>query len=93
LRHQQRKKKAIEKGARHRLVDAATALFAEKGYACAYVKEIVARAGVTKPVLYYYFRSKGAFFCAIVDSAVLLEKTILAQVLESEGAVLDRLTF
>lgn len=93
MRHQQRKKQTIEKDAKNRLVEAATALFAEKGYACAYVKDIAARAGVTKPVLYYYFKNKGALFCAILDSAVLLEKTILNQVLESEGSVFDRLMY
>ncbi len=50
----QRKKKTDEKGARARLLEAATALFAEKGYASTYVREIVTRAGVTKPVLYLY---------------------------------------
>ena len=47
----QREKKTDEKGARARLLEAATALFAEKGYASTYVREIVTRADVTKPVL------------------------------------------
>ncbi len=91
MRHHQRKKSPDKKGARDRLLEAATALFAEKGYASTYVSEIVTRAGVTKPVLYYYFKNKGALFCAILDSAVRLEKGILAQALESEGTALDRL--
>ena len=53
MKHQ-RKKKTDEKGARDRLLEAATALFAEKGYAGTYVREIVTHAGVTEPVLYYY---------------------------------------
>ena len=61
----QRKKKTDEKGARARLLEAATALFAEKGYASTYVREIVTRAGVTKPVLYYYFKNKGGLFYSI----------------------------
>jgi AcrR family transcriptional regulator len=91
LRHHQKKKSPDKKGARDRLLEAATALFAEKGYASTYVREIVTCAGVTKPVLYYYFKNKGALFCAILDSAILLEKTILSQVLESKGSVLERL--
>ena len=51
MRHQEEKKKTGEKGARDRLLEAATAQFAEKGYAGIYVMEIVTRAGVTKPVL------------------------------------------
>jgi AcrR family transcriptional regulator len=52
----------VEKGAGHRLLGAATALFAEKGYSGTYVNDIVTNAGVTKPVLYYYFKSKSVFF-------------------------------
>lgn len=84
MKHQ-RKKKIAEKGARARLLEAATALFAEKGYASTYVREIVTRAGVTKPVLYYYFKNKGGLFCSILDSAVELQKGILGQILETQG--------
>ena len=89
----QREKKTDEKGARARLLEAATALFAEKGYASTYVREIVTRAGVTKPVLYYYFKNKGGLFCSILDSAVELQKAILGEVLETNGRVLDRLIY
>jgi len=34
-----------------RLLEAATALFAERGYSSTYVREIVTGAGMTKPVL------------------------------------------
>ena len=51
--------------ARARLLEAATALFAEKGYASTTVREIVAGAGVSKPVLYYYFKNKEGIFLAI----------------------------
>jgi AcrR family transcriptional regulator len=37
---------------------AAVELFSEKGYAAASTREICQRAGITKPVLYYYFGSK-----------------------------------
>ena len=55
-----RERKGVEAGveARERLLSGATELFASKGYAATTVREIVERAGVTKPVLYYYFRSK-----------------------------------
>ncbi|MEA2040283.1 MAG: TetR/AcrR family transcriptional regulator, partial [Thermodesulfobacteriota bacterium] len=43
---------------RARLLVAGTTIFAEKGYASTTVREIVARAGVSKPVLYYYFKNK-----------------------------------
>lgn len=37
---------------------AAIELFAEKGFAAASTREICARAQITKPVLYYYFKDK-----------------------------------
>ncbi|MFA5162675.1 MAG: TetR/AcrR family transcriptional regulator [Elusimicrobiales bacterium] len=43
---------------RRRIMDAALDLIAEKGMDCVSVREIVARVRVTKPVLYYYFKSK-----------------------------------
>ena len=43
--------------ARH-IASTAARLFAERGYDATSVREIVEAAGVTKPTLYYYFRSK-----------------------------------
>lgn len=77
--------------ARARLLEAATALFAEKGYASTTVREIVARAGVSKPVLYYYFKNKEGIFLAIMDWAAEQQEAILAEVLETPGTALDRL--
>jgi TetR/AcrR family transcriptional regulator len=59
-----RERKEAEAGgdARERLLSGATELFATKGYAAATVREIVERAGVTKPVLYYYFGSKEGIY-------------------------------
>ena len=50
---------------RIRLLWAAAEVFARKGYAAASVNEIVEAAGVTKPVLYYYFQNKEGIFHAI----------------------------
>lgn len=54
---------------RERLLSSATRLFNRKGYAAASVREIVADAGVTKPVLYYYFESKEGIFLSLVREA------------------------
>ena len=56
-----------EEGARERIVAAAIALFSAKGYERTPVREIVQAAGVTQPVLYYYFRNKEALFRWIVE--------------------------
>ena len=76
-----------ESGIRERIAEVATRLFCEKGFGQTTVSEIVARAGVTKPVLYYYFGSKAGLFNAlfadhfqgiqaIVDRAAALEGPI-----------------
>jgi AcrR family transcriptional regulator len=76
---------------RERLLETAIGMFAEKGYAGTSVREIVERAGVSKPVLYYYFQSKEGLFLAILEMAENLQKELLARVLESAGDVLERL--
>ncbi len=44
-------------------------MFVRKGYAAASVREIVAEAGVTKPVLYYYYGNKEGIYAAVVNTA------------------------
>ena len=44
---------------RQEILDAAAALFAEKGYQRAAVKEIAERAGIAPGTIYLYFESKG----------------------------------
>jgi TetR/AcrR family transcriptional regulator len=58
-----------EPSVRHRLLSKATELFARKGYAATTVREIVTAAGVTKPVLYYYFRNKEGLFLELMQEA------------------------
>ncbi len=73
-----------------RLLEAATALFAERGFSGTPVQAIVERAGVTKPVLYYYFESKAGIFRAILDHAAHMQTELLARIAEAPGTVLDR---
>ena len=51
---------------RNRLLSAATELFSSKGYSATTTREIVAAAGVTKPVLYYYFRNKEGIYLELI---------------------------
>ncbi len=48
------------------LLDAALALFVEKGFAATRVEEVAARAGVSKGTLFLYFPSKDELFKAVV---------------------------
>jgi len=80
----------LEVNARQRLLETATELFAEKGYAVTSVREIVEKAGVSKPVLYYYFKSKDGLFYAVLQWAVDVQQKILNEIFESKGTILDR---
>lgn len=62
--------------ARH-IASTAARLFAERGYDATSVREIVAAAGVTKPTLYYHFRSKeGLAQALLTDPLAALTETI-----------------
>ncbi|MEJ7931929.1 TetR/AcrR family transcriptional regulator [Ramlibacter sp. AN1015] len=52
------------------LLDAALALFVEKGFAATRVEEIAARAGVSKGTLFLYFPNKEALFKAVVHENI-----------------------
>jgi TetR/AcrR family transcriptional regulator len=56
-------------GARERLLTAALDLFNQKGYAATSVRELVAAAGVTKPVLYYYFANKEGIYLELMQNS------------------------
>lgn len=48
------------------LLDAALALFVERGYAATRLDDVAARAGVSKGTLYLYFENKEELFKAVV---------------------------
>jgi len=83
----------LASGTRERLLETASHLFAEKGYASTSVREIVARAGVSKPVLYYYFQSKEGLYYAILKWGAEVQKKIIDDVFQESGTVQDRIIF
>jgi AcrR family transcriptional regulator len=84
---------SMEPNARKRLLEAAADLFAEKGYVGTFVREIVEKAGVSKPILYYYFESKEGLFYAILKWAADAQHAILNEIFETDGTVFDRLIY
>jgi len=60
--------KSMNGASRERLLAAATELFSRKGYSGTTTREIVAVAGVTKPVLYYYFRNKEGLYLDLMHN-------------------------
>jgi len=53
------------------ITEAAFEVFAEKGYARARVDEVARRAGVSKGLMYLYFKTKEELFKAVVRSVVI----------------------
>ncbi len=67
------------------ITDAAFEVFAEKGYTGARVEEVAQRAGVSKGLLYLYFKTKEDLFKAVVKSVVIRRvDSLLAAVEETE---------
>src|SRR5678816_2676989 len=65
------------------ILDAALAVFAEKGFAGARMEDIAARAGVTKGTIYLYFESKEAVFKSLVRDSI---GTTIDDVLRAAGS-------
>lgn len=56
-------------GRKAQILDAALAVFAEKGFEGGTMREIAARVGVSEPALYRHYESKDALLCALVETA------------------------
>lgn len=65
-RYQRRKKDRPQE-----ITEAALQAFAEKGYAATRVEEVAKRAGVSKGLMYLYFKTKEELFKAVVKSVVV----------------------
>jgi AcrR family transcriptional regulator len=67
------------------ITEAAFEVFAEKGYSGARVEEVARRAGVSKGLLYLYFKTKEELFKAVVKSVVVRRvDALLAAVEQTE---------
>jgi len=80
-----------EAGARDRLLAAALAVFNEKGYAAASVREIVESAGVTKPVLYYYFGNKEGLYLELMKNSYRSFESLVADFASVEGSAWEKI--
>jgi len=82
----------LSKGAvRHLLLEGAAELFTQKGYAATTVREIVAAAKVTKPVLYYYFHNKEGIYLELMREAFDKMDGLLQAALEDRGSATQKL--
>ncbi len=83
--------KSADTAARQRLLSCATGLFTRKGYTAATVREIVAAAGVTKPVLYYYFHNKEGIYLELIRDAFAKFDALLDASRGERGSATERL--
>ena len=74
-----------------RLLSVAREIFARKGYSGTSVREIVAAAGVTKPVLYYYFRNKEGIYLESFREPFGKLAALLDEVSNGRGSATKRL--
>ena len=61
------RRKQKGRASRERILEAAVALFSERGYAATGVHEIARRAGIEKAALYWHFGSKEGLLAAVMD--------------------------
>ncbi|NVN91380.1 MAG: TetR/AcrR family transcriptional regulator [Desulfuromonadales bacterium] len=77
--------------ARERLRAAALDQFTQRGYAATTIRELCQAAGVTKPVLYYYFKSKEGLYLDLMDGAYALFESTLAELTIYSGTPFQRI--
>lgn len=65
------------------IAEAAFEAFAEKGYAATRVEEVAKRAGVSKGLMYLYFKTKEELFKAVIKGVVIRRVNTLIDVVES----------
>jgi len=76
---------------RQKILDAATDVFSEVGYAAAGLGEVIERAGMTKGALYHHFDSKEALATAIIEQGTNLTHAAFRQVCESSSPALENM--
>ena len=76
------------------ILDAALAVFAQKGFAATKLDDIAAKAGITKGTIYLYFDSKQALFEALARQSVGVQiDQVTAQLAAFPGSSADLLRF
>src|SRR4029453_16053582 len=87
-------RKTAEEAARARAatVDAALALFAERGFAAAQLEEIAARASVTRGALYHHFTDKAGLHRVVLQERRDAVRAPVLAALEGERSPRFRLS-
>lgn len=80
-----------EPGTKDRILKSALDLFSTKGYDGTSVREICEAAGIAKPSLYHFYRSKEGVYQALVDETLASYRSELLEELGRPGTVAERL--
>jgi len=80
---------ARSEATRHKILDAATNLFSEVGYAAAGLGEVIERVGMTKGALYHHFDSKEALATAIIELGSNQTSDAFRRVCDSSSPALE----
>jgi AcrR family transcriptional regulator len=76
------------------ILDAALAVFAQKGFAATRLDDVAAKAGITKGTIYLYFDSKQALFEALARQSVGAQiEQVKAQLAQFPGTAAQLLRF
>lgn len=76
---------------KEQLIDAAVALFSERGYAATRIRDICERAGVAKGLFYWYFPTKLDLFAELVRSMRRQLRRAQAAAMDPDADALTRL--
>ena len=73
------------------ILEAATKVFIQRGFADARMDDIVAESGLSKGALYWYFDSKDAIIIGILDRIFEWESSYVQDILEGEDSARKKL--
>lgn len=76
----------------NKIIDAARAVFIEKGYSETSMSEIAARVGINRPGLHYYFRTKDKMFQAVFGNIVSsVVPKVFEALMQREKSIAERI--
>ena len=84
-------KKIKPENTEQQILDAAKAIFQEKGMNGARMQEIADKAGINKAMLHYYYRSKQLLFEAVFKKAFALLAPQLNAILNDDSSIQDKI--
>ncbi len=89
-RKEKNKHQARTEETQAKVLEAAEALFSERGFEKAQLEEVATRAGYTRGAIYAHYASKEDLFLALMEHRVLTKFTAIGQAIEAEPRVAMR---